>query len=104
MAALAAAMTFALPASALAGSNDMKVVVDGRAGTETRSITVSLADLNLASNHSVRLADSRLTRAAQQACGWMRGSIQRPSREYRGCFEDALGSARADLDNLKARG
>lgn len=100
LAAMAAAMTFALPASALAGSDDMNVIVDGRAGTETRSVTVSVADLNLASHHGARLADSRITRAAKQVCGWMSGSIQQPTREYRACFSDALDSARDDLGNL----
>jgi UrcA family protein len=101
--ALAAAMTFALPASALAGSNDMNLTVNAQAGTETRSVTVSLADLNLASNHGARMADSRITRAAQQVCGWMRGSIQQPSREYRACLGEALDGARGDLSNLVAR-
>lgn len=100
LAALAAAMAFALPASALAGSTDMDVIVDGHAGTETRSITVSLADLNLASHHDARLADSRITRAAKQVCGWMNGSIQQPTREYRACFGDAIDGARNDLGTL----
>jgi UrcA family protein len=103
LAVLAATLTFALPASALAGSHDMKVTVDGQAGTETRSIVVSLADLNLASGHGARLANSRITRAAEQACGWMRGSVQQPSREYRACFSKALDGARGDLNSLVAQ-
>ncbi|WP_340267583.1 UrcA family protein [Sphingobium mellinum] len=100
LAALAATMTLALPVAASTGSNAMDVVVDGRAGTETRSVTVSLADLNLTSTHGARLADSRITRAAKQVCGWLDGSIQQPTREYRACFGDALGDARTDLSHL----
>jgi UrcA family protein len=100
MVALAAAMTFALPASASALSNDMDVIVDGRSGTETRSITVSVADLNLASSRGARVADSRINRAAKEVCGWMNGSIQQPTREFRNCYGAALDDARGDLDAL----
>ncbi|EQB08569.1 hypothetical protein L288_07675 [Sphingobium quisquiliarum P25] len=99
LAALAAAMTFALPASALAGDG-MDVIVDGRTGTETRSVIVSLADLDLGSSRDARRADSRINRAAKQVCGWMSGTILQPSREYRACFDDALSGARADLASL----
>jgi len=99
--ALAATITFAMPgATAFAGINDMDVVVDGRTGAETRSIAVSVADLNLASNHGVRMADSRITRAAKQVCGWMNGSILPATPEYRACFGEALGDARNDLNTL----
>ena len=98
--ALAAAITIALPASAIAGRNDMDVIVDGRAGIETRSVTVSMADLDLASNHGARLADSRITRAAKRVCGWLNGSIQQPTREFRACYGDALEGARGDLNML----
>ena len=100
LAALAATMTLALPVAASAGSNAMTVIVDGHAGTETRSVAVSVADLNLGSSHGLQLADSRITRAAKQACGWLDGSIQQPTREYRACLGTALGDARTDLGNL----
>src|SRR3546814_9669856 len=65
--ALTAAITLALPAAnAFAGINDMDVAVDGRTGMETRSIAVSMADLNLASTHGARMADSRITKAAKK--------------------------------------
>ena len=98
--AFAAAMTLALPAAALAFSNEMNVIVDGRAGTETRSVVVPVADLNLASAHGARLADSRITRAAKQVCGWLNGSIQQPTREFRACYGAALDGARSDLESL----
>lgn len=101
LAALAATMMLALPtAMASAASNDANVVVDGRTGVETRSITVSVADLNLASTSGARLADSRITRAAKKVCGWMNGTILPETREYRTCFGDALDGARNDLGTL----
>ena len=99
--ALAATISFAMPAaSAFAGINDMDVVVDGRTGAETRSLTVSMADLNLASTHGARMADSRITKAAKQVCGWMNGSILPATPDYRACFGEALDGARTDLDTL----
>ncbi|MEV5023851.1 UrcA family protein [Sphingobium sp. LMA1-1-1.1] len=99
--ALTAAMTLALPAAnAFAGINDMEVVVDGRTGAETRSIAVSMADLNLSSTHGARMADSRITKAAKKVCGWMNGSILPATPEYRACFGDALDGARTDLNTL----
>jgi UrcA family protein len=100
LAALAAAMTLALPTSGFAFSNDMNVIVDGRTGTETRSLTVSVSDLNLARAHDARLADSRINRAAKQVCGWLNGSIQQPTRELRACYGAALDDARSDLNTL----
>ncbi|WP_022682458.1 UrcA family protein [Sphingobium bisphenolivorans] len=101
LAALAATMTFALPTTiAFAASTDANVVVDGRTGAETRSIEVSVADLNLASAHGARLADSRITRAAKKVCGWQNGSIMPATRDYRTCFGDALDGARSDLGAL----
>lgn len=99
--ALAATIALALPtATAFASNNSMDVIVDGRTGAETRSIAVSVADLNLASSHGARLADSRITRAAKKVCGWMNGSIIPATREYRNCFGDALDDARNDLGTL----
>ena len=100
LAALAATMAFALPASAMAGSTETNVVVVDHSGTETRSITVSVADLNLASAHGARLADNRIARAAKQVCGWMSGTVLQPTREYRSCFTAALDGARGDLGTL----
>lgn len=94
--ALAATLAFALPTSAFAAGHEA-VAIDQIAGTEMRSIAVSVSDLDLTSGHGARLADSRITRAAQKACGFMKGSVQQPTREYRACLNDALSGARADL-------
>ena len=84
--ALAATMALALPGVASAGNDNMDVIVDGRAGTETRSIAVSVADLNLASTAGLRRADYRVTRAAKQVCGFVNGSIIPVTQDYRNCF------------------
>src|SRR3546814_5467855 len=67
---------------------------------ETRSIAVSMADLNLASTHGARMADSRITKAAKKVCGWMSGSILPATPDYRACFGEALDGARSDLNTL----
>ncbi|WP_088182393.1 UrcA family protein [Sphingobium sp. Z007] len=101
--AMAAAMALALPGVASAGSNDMDVIVDGRAGTETRSLAVSVADLNLASTNGMRRADSRVTRAAKQVCGFVNGSVLPVTDDYRNCFGSAIDGARSDLSTLAQR-
>ncbi len=103
LAAITAAMTLAVPASAFAGDS-MEVALDSRTGMETRSQTVSLNGLDLTRNHDARLAHARIERAARQTCGWMRGSIQQPTREYRACLNDALSSAKAELASGRQQG
>ena len=100
---LAATVALALPGVASAGSNDMNVIVDGRAGTETRTIAVSVADLNLASANGMRRADSRVNRAAKQVCGWLNGSVIPVSDDYRNCFGQAIEGARSDLSEMAQR-
>lgn len=101
--AVAATMALALPGVANAGSNDMDVIVDGRSGTETRTIAVSVADLNLASNHGMRRADSRVIRAAKQVCGLVNGSILPVTEDYRTCYGSAIDGARSDLSAMAQR-
>lgn len=102
--ALAATMALALPGVASAGSNNgMDVIVDGHAGTETRTIAVSVADLNLASSGGMRRADSRLVRASKQVCGWVNGSVIPVTDDYRACYGSAIDGARSDLNSLAQR-
>lgn len=101
--AMAAAMALAVPGMASAGSNDMDVIVDGHAGTETRSIAVSIADLNLASTSGLRRADSRIVRASKQVCGFVNGSVLPVTDDYRTCFGSAIDGARSDLNTLAQR-
>lgn len=101
--ACAATFALALPGVASAGSNDMDVIVDGHAGTETRTLAVSVADLNLASTNGMRRADSRVTRAAKQVCGFVNGSILPVTEDYRTCFGQAVDGARSDLSTLAQR-
>ena len=101
--ALAASLALALPGMASAGSNDMDVIVDGNTGAETRSIAVSVADLNLASSSGLRRADYRLVRASKQVCGFVNGSIIPVTEDYRNCYGAALDGARSDLNALAQR-
>ncbi|ETI63283.1 hypothetical protein C100_13325 [Sphingobium sp. C100] len=101
--ALAATMALALPGVASAGSNDMDVIVDGNTGAETRSVAVSLADLNLASASGIRRADYRLIRASKQVCGFVNGSVLPVTEDYRNCYGAAIDGARSDLDALAQR-
>jgi UrcA family protein len=101
--ALAATMALALPGVASAGSNDMDVIVDGNTGAQTRSVAVSVADLNLASNSGMRRADSRLIRASKQVCGYVNGSVLPITEDYRTCYGSALDGARSDLNTLAQR-
>ncbi|WP_298399900.1 UrcA family protein [Sphingobium sp.] len=101
--ALAATFTLALPGAAMAGSNDMDVIVDGNSGATTRTISVSVADLNLASTSGMRRADSRLIRASKQVCGYVNGSIIPVTDDYRTCYGSAIEGARSDLNNLAQR-
>ena len=100
VAALAAAMTLALPGMALAGSSNFDVIVDGRTGSETRTLAVSLDDLDLLSTRGYRTADSRIDRAAKKVCGFANGSVLPATRDYRNCYGEALGGARSDLDGI----
>lgn len=101
--ALATMMALALPGVASAGSNDMDVIVDGNTGAETRSIAVSVADLNLASSNGLRRADSRLVRASKQVCGFVNGSVIPVTDDYRDCFGAAIEGARNDLNSMAQR-
>lgn len=101
--ALAATMAIALPGIATASSTDMNVIVDGNSGAQTRSVSVSVADLNLASDNGMRRADYRLIRASKQVCGFVSGSVIPISDDYRTCYGTALDSARADLTSLAQR-
>ncbi|NWK94943.1 UrcA family protein [Sphingobium lactosutens] len=103
MVALAATLAVALPGVASAGNSGMDVIVDGNTGAETRSIAVSVADLNLASTNGMRRADSRLVRASKQVCGFVNGSVIPVTDDYRDCYSAAIDGARSDLSALAQR-
>ena len=103
LAALAATLALSLPGVASAGSTDMDVIVDGTTGSQTRSMTVSLTDLNLANRSDLRRADYRLIRASKQVCGYMSGSVLPVTEDYRNCYGSAIDSARNDLNSLAQR-
>lgn len=101
-AAVAVMAALALPGLAQAGSSNFDVIVDGRSGTETRTIAVSLNGLDLTSQRGYRMADSRIDRAAKKVCGFAAGSILPATTDYRNCYGEALGGARSDLDGMVA--
>lgn len=103
LAALAATMGLVLPGLALATGTTSDVIVDGRTGAVTRTIAVTVSDLDLASAHDYRRADARITRAAKQVCGYVAGSIIPITNDYRVCFSDAQQGARSDLDSRAQR-
>ena len=101
--AMAATLALSLPGIASAGNTDMNVIVDGNTGAQTRSVTVSLTDLNLAKQADLRRADYRLVRASKQVCGYVNGSVLPVTDDYRNCYGDAIDSARNDLNTLAQR-
>lgn len=101
--AMAATIALALPAMASAGTNSSEVVVDGTTGATTRTVAVSVADLNLASSSGMRRADYRLIRASKQVCGYISGSIMPVTEDYRTCYGQALDGARTDLNSMAQR-
>jgi UrcA family protein len=103
LAVLAASIALAIPGLASAGNNDMDVIVDGNTGAETRSMAVSVADLNLASASDLRRADYRLIRASKQVCGFVSGSVLPVTQDYRTCYGSAIEGARTDLNALAQR-
>ncbi len=103
LAALAVTMCLVAPGLASATGMSSDVIVDGRTGAVTRSIAVTVADLNLASAHGYRMADSRITRAAKQVCGYVNGSIIPVTNDYRACFNGAQQGGRSELDSRVQR-
>jgi UrcA family protein len=103
LAVLAASIALAIPGLATAGSNDMDVIVDGNTGAETRSVAVSVADLNLSQANDMRRADYRLIRASKQVCGYVSGSVMPVTQDYRNCYGSAIEGARSDLNALAQR-
>lgn len=103
LAALAVAMALVAPGLASATATSSDVIVDGRTGAVTRSLAVSVADLDLGSTHGYRMADSRITRAAKQVCGYVSGSIIPVTSDYRTCFTGAQQDGRSELDSRVQR-
>jgi len=99
-AALAAALTCAVPMPGFAFNGDSGVIVEGSRGVEIHRITVSVAGSDLRADRDVRFADARLNKASKQVCGWVQGTVLPETRDYRTCVDRALTEARADLAKL----
>lgn len=74
------------------------LTVTGEAGSDVRQHLVALDDLDLRRDRDVRIAESRVRRAAARVCsvGKMNGSVVR--EEESGCYADAFSTARVDLN------
>lgn len=95
---VASAAALLLPMAAAAQGNDTDLTITG--DRDMRSETVSISDLNLRSDRAVRVADSRLRRAAANVCDYSGGDMMR--RDYRDCYQDAFSRARVDLNSVIA--
>jgi UrcA family protein len=95
IAASAAALLF--PIAAVANDSVSDVVVTGDPSVETRSVVVSVADLDLRSDRAVRTADSRVRRAANKLCAGMSGSSLVANQAS--CVSDAFADARVQLNS-----
>ena len=83
MAATAATLAFATPAAAQ---------------TEDRSVTVSIADLNLANPSDAVRLDYRLQAAARQVCGPDQGADTKARQQMSDCQTIALRRAKAQVE------
>lgn len=98
--ALIAAGAAALSLPMVAQATEEPDLVITAPGEQTRSIAVLLADLDLNSDHAVRVADGRIQRAARSVCDYDMASVLTNTRGYRDCYRDAFGRARVDLNQM----
>ena len=99
----AGALALFLPMSVQAQTTAQDLTVTGKAGEpELQSRMVRLGDLDLRQDKDVRVADSRIRRAAANVCGVgrMNGSVIAPQES--GCYNDAFSRARVDLNSVIA--
>ena len=86
------------PAAARMGEIGTDMTVTGELRGITRTQTVSLRDLDLRREAHVARAESRLRFASKQVCDTSATQDLYQKRDYRLCFDQALTSARGDLD------
>lgn len=72
------------------------------APVETRSVAVSVADLNLASGEGRARAEQRIARAAKAVCGGGPERSLAAAADYERCRNQALSSATAVLRGMTA--
>jgi UrcA family protein len=93
--ALGCALTPAVARTNMLGT---EMTVTGAMRGITRTQTVSLADLDLRRDPHVARAESRLRFASKQVCDTSATQDLYQKRDYRLCFDQALTSARGELD------
>lgn len=91
-----AALLLPVAATARAGGDEMMVTGEYRG--EMRSMTVTLADLNLRHDRAVDRAESRIRYALKQVCDINSARELYEQRDYKACYDPAMDSARSDLD------
>jgi UrcA family protein len=102
--AIAGALCCALaPAAARTGEIATEMTVTGELRGITRTQTVSLRDLDLRHHAQVARAESRLRFASKQVCDTSATQDLYQKRDYSLCFDQALTSARSDLDRHVAQ-
>lgn len=85
-------------ALALAGTTALGMTGAAHAASEAPGVTVSFADLNLATETGTRIFDRRIEAAVRKACG---GDMPRDldlRRGYLSCIEETSASARPARD------
>lgn len=87
-----------VPVAAHTPAAGMDMTVTGALRGITRTQTVSLGDLNLRRDAHVARADSRIRSASKQVCDTSATQDLYQKRDYRLCFDQALTSARGELD------
>lgn len=98
----AALVALLLPMAATARSVGNDMLVTGEYRGETRSMTVTLADLNLRHDRAVDRAESRIRYALKQVCDINSARELYEKRDYKACYDPAMDSARSDLDKRVA--
>jgi UrcA family protein len=104
---IAGAALLFLPMSTMANSagwagklDDSDMVVTGQSGQETRSMRVSLADLDLRQDRGVTRAGYRIRYAAKTVCGADNTRDLYQLGDYRRCYDGAYSGAQRDLSTL----
>lgn len=97
----AACAALIMPAGlALAHVTDPGVIVSGTYGSETQTIRVSVADLDLRRDPAVDVADQRIRNAAERVCDKASARKLYQKRDFARCYEPAISEARGELDSL----
>jgi UrcA family protein len=93
-----AALAFATPTFA---QSDLIVTFDAHSGGITRSRTIDISDLRLATASGRSAVKNRITKAARQVCDYQSMSVIRKSADYDRCFESARNNAMRQVNGVQ---